>query len=64
MKRDASIKVPQEKAEVAAPLNSNEAELNADLGAMREAGKDAMFLADLEEAMADFHHVDIGDALA
>lgn len=46
------------------PFSSNEAELNADSGAMREAGKDAMFLADLEGAMADFHHVDIEDALA
>ena len=42
---------------------SNEAELNADLAAMREAGKDAMFLADLEESMADFHHADIEGAL-
>ena len=31
---------------------------------MREAGKDAMFLADLEEAMADFHHTDIEGAPA
>ena len=42
---------------------SNEAELNAKLTAMREAGKDAMFLADLEEAMADFRHVDLEGAL-
>lgn len=46
------------------PLKSNEAELNADLTAMCEAGKDAMFLADLEEAMDDFHHVDTEGALA
>jgi hypothetical protein len=45
-------------------LKSNEAELNADLAAMREAGKDAMFLADLEAAMEDFHHVDIEGVLA
>jgi hypothetical protein len=45
-------------------FKSNEAELNADLAAIREAGKDAMFLADLEEVMEDFHHVDIEGALA
>ena len=45
-------------------FKSNEAELNADLAAMREAGKDAMFLADLEESMEDFHHVDTEGALA
>lgn len=39
-------------------FKSNEADLNADLAAMREAGKDQMFLADLEEAMKDFRHVD------
>lgn len=39
-------------------FKSNEAELNADLAAMREAGQDEMFLADLEEAMDDFRHVD------
>lgn len=44
-----SINVSQEKAE-----------LDADLATMREAGTDAMFLADLEEAMEDFHHADIG----
>ena len=43
---------------------SNEAELNSDLAAMREAGKDAMFLADLEEAIEDFHHADIDGAPA
>ena len=31
---------------------------------MREAGKDAMFLADLEEAIEDFHHADIDGAPA
>jgi hypothetical protein len=45
-------------------LKSNGTELNADLVAMREAGKDEMFLADLEEAMADFRHVDIQGAFA
>ena len=45
-------------------FKSNEAKLNADLAAMREAGKDEMFLADLAEAMEDFHHVDIEGALA
>lgn len=45
-------------------LASNETELNADLAAMREAGQDEMFLADLAEAMEDFHHVDIEGALA
>jgi hypothetical protein len=49
---------------VTVPLKGNEADLNADLAAMVEAGKDALFLADLEEAMADFHHVDIEGALA
>jgi hypothetical protein len=49
---------------VIALFKSNEAELNVDLAAMREAGKDEMFLADLEEAMADFRHVDIEGALA
>ena len=48
-----SINVSQEKAE-----------LDADLAAMREASKDEMFLADLEEAMEDFHHADIEGALA
>ena len=43
---------------------SNETELNANLAAMREAGKDEMFLADLAEAMEDFHHLDIEGALA
>jgi hypothetical protein len=52
--------VPQEEAEVIVLFKSNEAELNANLAAMREAGKDEMFLADLEEAMSDFHHVDEG----
>jgi hypothetical protein len=56
--------VPQEEAEVIVLFKSNEAELNADLAAMREAGKDEMFLADLEEAMADFRNVDIEGALA
>jgi hypothetical protein len=56
--------VPQEEAEVIVLFKSNEAELNADLAAMREAGKDEMFLADLEEAMADFRHVDIESVLA
>ena len=56
--------VPQEEAEVIVLFKSNEAELSADLAAMREAGKDEMFLADLEEAMADFRHVDIEGALA
>lgn len=55
--------VPQEEAEVIVLFNSNEAELNADLAAMREAGKDEMFLADLEEVMEDFHQVDIEGAL-
>ena len=45
-------------------FKSNEAELNANLAAMREAGKDGLFLADLEEAMEDFHYVDIEGALA
>jgi hypothetical protein len=56
--------VPQEQAEVIVLFKSNEAELHADLAAMREAGKDEMFLADLEEAMEDFHHVDTEGALA
>lgn len=56
--------VPQEEAEVIVLFKSNEAELNANLAAMREAGKDEMFLADLEEAMEDFHHVDIEGAPA
>lgn len=45
-------------------ISSNETELNAKLAAMREAGQDEMFLADLAEAMEDFHHVDIEGALA
>ena len=45
-------------------LKRNEEELNADLAAMPEAGQDEVFLADLEEAMEDFHHVDIEGALA
>jgi len=56
--------VPQEEAEVIVLFKSNEADLNADLAAMREAGKDEMFLADLEESMADFRQADIEDALA
>lgn len=56
--------VPQEEAEVIVLFKSNEAELNADLAAMRDAGKDEMFLADLEESMADFRHVDIEGTLA
>lgn len=44
-------------------FKSNEAELNAELAAMREAGKDELFLADLEEAMADFCHVDTEEPL-
>lgn len=44
-------------------FKSNEAELSADLAAMREAGKDELFLADLEEVMEDFRHVDIEGAL-
>jgi hypothetical protein len=31
---------------------------------MVEAGKDELFLADLEEAMEDFHHMDIEGPLA
>ena len=44
-------------------FTSDEAELNANLIAMREAGSDDRFLADLEEAMEDFHHVDFEGAL-
>ena len=56
--------VPQEEAEVIVLFKSNEVELNSHLAAMREASKDEMFLADLEEAMDDFHDVDIEGALA
>lgn len=63
-RRDARIKASQEKTEVTVRLKSNEAELNADLAAMRDVVKDEMFLADLEEAMEDFHRVDVEDALA
>lgn len=51
--------VPQEEAEVIVLFKSNEAELDAEFAAMREAGRDELFLADLEEAMADFRHADI-----
>jgi hypothetical protein len=56
--------VPQEEAEVIVLFKSSESELKAQLESMREAGKDEMFLADLEEAMEDCHQVDVEGALA
>jgi hypothetical protein len=56
--------VPLEEAEVTVLFKSNQVELDADLAAMREAGKDEIFLADLKESMEDFHHVDIEGTLA